>query len=208
MKAGDRNDPGDLELGRVVATLALDRLLQNGNLNVRQRDQLWRALLRTAEARAWVLIPGTPSDRVTKAAQDLAALAEAGAQSMKKEIAAEIAAKNGEMQQLEEVVRAVQEMAASEKTIYPTEIEYSHTARQGSQSLVTKTDALMLSDTAEAENAAATMEKRMGEWARLRDQMLEELAHRQHQIEETRRSLSGFVDASRKLLGEVFEVLV
>jgi hypothetical protein len=48
----------------------------------------------------------------------------------------------------------------------------------------------------------------MGEWARLRDQMLEELAHRQHQIEETRRSLSGFVDASRKLLGEVFEVLV
>jgi hypothetical protein len=208
VKAGDRNDPGALELGRVVAALARDRLLQNGNLNVRQRDQLRRALLRGGEARAWALIPGTPSDRVTKAAQDLAALAEAGALSMKKDVAAEIAAKNGEMQQLEEVARAVQEMAASGKTVYPTEIEYSHTARQGSQSLVTKTDALRLGDTAEAESAAATLERRMGEWARLRDQMLEELAHRQHQIEETRQSLSGFVDASRTLLGEVFEVLV
>jgi hypothetical protein len=208
VRADDVQDPEALELGRAVAMLALERMRQNGSLNVRQRDQLRRALAGIAEARGWVLIPGATTDRVTKAAEDLAVLAEAGARSLKSDVADEVAAKNDELKQLQKVARAVQKMAAGERTTYPAEIEYSHTARQGSQNLVTKTDTLTLADTAEAQNAAATLEKSMEGWARLRDQMLEELAHRQQQIEQTRRNLSGFVDASRTLVGEVLEVLV
>lgn len=202
------DDPEVLELGRAVAMLALERTRQNDTLNVRQRDQLRRAVAQIAEVRSWVLIPGATNDRVTKAAEDLAVLAEAGALSLKSDVADEVAAKNDELKQLREVARTVQKMATSERTTYPAEIEYSHTARQGSQDLVTKTDTLTLTDSAEAQSAAATLEKSMEGWARLRDQMLEELADRQHQIEETRRGLSSFVDASRTLVGEVLAVLV
>jgi len=201
-------DPEVLELGRKVAMLALERTRQNGSLNVRQRDQLRRALVRAAEARGWALLPDGTTDRVTKATQDLAILAEAGALSLKSDVADEVAAKNNELKQLQEVARSIQKMATSARTSYPAEIEYSHTARQGSQNLVTKTQTLTLSDSAEAQSAAATLEKSMEGWARLRDQMLEELAHRQHQIEQTRQSLSGFLDASRPLVGEVLSVLV
>ncbi len=201
-------DPEVLELGRKVAMLALERTRQDGSLNVRQRDQLRRALVRTAEARGWILFPEGTADRVTKASEDLAIVAEAGALSLKSDVANEVAAKNNELKQLQEVARAVQKMAASPQTSYPAEIEYSHTARQGSQNLVTKIETLTLSDTAEAQVAAATLEKSMESWAKLRDQMLEELEHRQHQIEQTRRSLSRFVEASRTLVGEVLAVLV
>ncbi len=188
--------------------LALERMQQDGSLNVRQRDQLRRALVRTAEARGWVLIPDNTADRVGEAAQDLAILAEAGALSLKSDLGEEVAAKNNELKQLREVVQTVQKMAASARTSYPAEIEFSHTARQGPQNLVTKTQTLTLSDTAEAQDAAATLERNMEGWAKLRDQMLEELEHRQHQIEQTRRSLSEFVEASRTLVGEVLAVLV
>jgi hypothetical protein len=207
VKPGDQ-DPEVLELGRKVAMLALERMRQDGSLNVRQRDLLRRALARTAEARGWVLIPDGTSDRVTRATQDLAVLAEAGALSLKSDLGEEVAAKNNELKQLREVAQAVQKMAASPRTSYPAEIEYSHTARQGPQNLVTKTETLTLSDTAEAQDAAATLEKNMEGWAKLRDQMLEDLEQRQHQIEQTRRSLSGFVEASRSLVGEVLAVLV
>jgi len=208
VKADEQQNPGVLELGRTVATLALDRIRQNGSLNVRQRDQLRRALARIAEARGWVLIPGPPSDCVTEATKDLAVLAEAGAQALRSDVAEEVAAKNDELKQLREVAQALQEMASSERTTYPAEIEYSHTARQGSQNLVTKTDTLTLSDTAEAHSAAATLERSMEGWAKLRDQMLEQLGHRQRQIERMHQSLSGFVDSSRTLVSEVLEVLV
>lgn len=208
MKAGAQQDPEVLELGRTVATLALERMQQNGKLNVRQRDLLRRALAQMAEARNWVLLPGATTDRLTRATQDLADLAEAGALSLKSDVDDEVAAKNDELRQLEEVARTVQKMAASERTVYPAEIEYSRTARQGTQNLVTKTDTLTLSDNAEAQSAVGTLEKSMERWSRLRDQMLEELLHRQELMEQSRRSLSEFVDASRPLVGEVLSVLV
>lgn len=203
-----QQDPEVLELGRKVALLALERTRQDGSLNVRQRDQLRRALAQAAEARGWVLIPDGTADRVTRATQDLAMLAEAGALALMSDLGEEVAAKNDELNRLREVAQAVQSMAASERTSYPAEIEYSHTARQGSQNLVTKTETLTLSDSAEAQDAAASLERKMEGWAKLRDQMLEELARREHQIEQTRRSLSGFVEASRSLVGEVLAVLV
>lgn len=198
-------DPEVLELGRKVALLALERTRQNGRLNVRQRDQLRRAFARTAEARSWVLIP---DDDVAKATHDLAGLAEAGVRSLTNDLETEVAAKNKEMKQLQDVARSVRKMAMSAQTSYPAEVEYSHTARQGSQNLVTKIETLTLSDAAEAEAAAATLEKSMESWERLRNQMLEELKHRQQQIELARQSLPSFLDAYQGLVGEVLAVLV
>jgi hypothetical protein len=98
-------------------------------------------------------------------------------------------------------------LAADAKTEYPAEVEYSHTARDGLRRLVTKTEALTLADADEATSAAATLEKRLEGYAKLRDQMLEELEERQRQIDEMRDGLSGFVAASNRLVVEVLATL-
>lgn len=201
-------DPELRELGRELASLALDRARQDGCLNVRQREQLRRALSRAAEARDWILIAGTATERITAATRDLAVLAEAGARSLGSDVADLIASKNGEMKQLRQVAQSVQKLAMDASAAYPTEVEYSHTARHGSQSFVTKTQTLTLTNADEAHGAVASLEKSMEGWTRLKDNMLEDLEHRQHQVEQMRGSLSGFLDASRGLVGEVLAVLV
>lgn len=191
------------EVGRALASLALARMRQDGSLRVRQREQLRRALATAADAMGWVAIAGSTEDRVTRAKRDVAALADAGAHALERDLADEVAGKKSELEQLKDVARSVQKLAVDAGASYPTEVEYSHTARHGTRHLITKTETLTLSDADEAQNAAATLEKRMEGWAKLRDQMLEELKYKQGQIRDMKGTLSGFLDASQGLLGEV-----
>jgi uncharacterized protein YoxC len=195
------------EVGRKLASLALERLRQDGRLKVRQREQLRRTLATAANAMDWVLIAGSTADQVTRATSDITALADAGANSLERDLAEKVADKNGEMEQLKDVARSVQELAADADTSYPTEVEYSHTARHGSQQLVTKTETLTLGDADEAQDAAARLEKRMEGWERLRDQMLQELEHQRRQIDDMKATLSSFLDASQGLVREVLATL-
>jgi chromosome segregation ATPase len=195
------------EASRIVARLALDKLKQDGTLGVRQREQLRRAFSTAAEALDWDAIPGDKDDRVARATKDVAKLAAAGAHALEQDLAELLEEKKAEMEQLAEAHAAVMALAADAKTEYPAEVEYSHTARDGLRRLVTKTEALTLADADEATSAAATLEKRLEGYAKLRDQMLEELEERQRQIDEMRDGLSGFVAASNRLVVEVLATL-
>jgi len=195
------------EAGRIVARLALDKLKQDGTLGVRQREQLRRAFSTAAEALEWDAIPGDKADRVAAATSDVAALAAAGARALERDLEELLDEKKSEMEQLEEVHRAVQALAADEAAAYPAELEYSHTARDGLRRLVTKTETLSLCNAEEAASAAAQLEKRLEGFAKLRNQMLEELKEKQRQVGEMQHGLSGFVAASNRLVVEVLATL-
>lgn len=195
------------EAGRKLALLALEKLRQDGSLGVRQREQLRRALTTAADALDWDSIPGSRTDRVAAVTKHVAALAEAGAHSLEQDIASLLDDKKAEIAELEEVTRSVQELANDANAEYPTEVEYSHTARDGTRTLVTRTETLVLNDADEALSAAATLEKRRDGYAKLRDQMLEDLEHRQQQVGEMRHGLPGFVAWSNGVVLEVLATL-
>jgi hypothetical protein len=197
------NSPELNEVSRALASLALARMRQDGSLKVRQREQLRRALATAADAMGWVAMGGETPDRVKRATRDVTALADAGASALEGDLADEVAGKKSELEELERVTRSVQMLAMDAHASFPAEVEFSHTARHGTRHLVTKTETLTLSDADEAQNAVATLEKRMESWAKLRDQMLEELKDKQRQIQDMKATLASFVDASQGLVGEV-----
>jgi len=195
------------DAGRKLAQLALEKLRQDGSLGVRQREQLRRALTTAADALDWDSIPGSRTDRVAAVTRHVAALAEAGADSLEQDIADLLDDKKAEIAELEKVARAVRKLASDEGASFPAEVEYSHTARDGTRTLVTRTETLVLGDADEALSAAATLEKRLEGYAKLRDQMLEDLERRQEQVGEMRHGLSGFVAWSNVVVLEVLATL-
>jgi hypothetical protein len=202
------NDSPELnETARQLASLALEMLQQDGTLAVRQREQVRRALVLAADALQWSAIPGSRTDRMAAAKKDVAALAEAGAYSLERDIADLLHEKKSEIRQLEQIAKSVHAMATAPDASYPAEVEYSHTARDGSRSLVTRTKTLVMGDADEAFSAAASLEKRMEGSAKLRDLMLVELKQRRHQVRQMRRGLPGFVEWSNGLVAEVLSSL-
>ncbi len=194
------------DVSRALATLALARMKQDGSLRVRQREQLRRALTTAGTRLGWVTLRGGLTERVQCATKDVAALAGAGAEALEGTLAAAVADKKREIVELGRVAASIQSMADDDAS-FPAEIEYSHTARSGTKLLVTKTETLTLGDRDEALNTAALLEKRIGGWEKLRDQMLVDLKDRQRQLRALKGTLSGFVDSSRGLVGEVLATL-
>lgn len=195
------------DVSKALASLALARMKQDGSLRVRQREQLRRALAKAGDGLGWVTLRGGLVDRVKRATKDVTALADAGTQALEGELAAAVADKKREIAELSQVAASVQSLATDAEASFPAEVEYSHTARTGTRLLITKTETLTLADRDEALSAAATLEKRIEGWAKLRDQMLEELKDRQRQLRELKGTLSGFVDSSQGLVGEVLATL-
>lgn len=195
------------DVSKALASLALARMKQDGSLRVRQREQLRRALTTAGDRLGWVTLRGGLTDRVKRATKDVTRLADAGTQALEGELAAAVADKKREIAQLSKVAASVQSMADDDDASFPAEIEYSHTARTGTKLLVTRTETLTLSDRDEALNTAAMLEKRIEGWEKLRDQMLVDLKDRQRQLRALKDSLSGFVDSSKGLVGEVLATL-
>ncbi|MEX1257157.1 MAG: hypothetical protein WEG36_06020 [Gemmatimonadota bacterium] len=195
--------PELIETARTLASLALQRLHQDGTLRVRQGEQLRRALATAATALRWDSIPGSKDDRVAAATKDVAELADAGAQLLERDLVDQLTGKKGEVLQIKKVAKSVHKLAANSAVSYPTEVEYSHTMRSGQRGLVTKTETLTLNDAAEALNAAATLEKRLVGLEKLRDEMIKELKDRQRQVKEMRQGLPGFVRSSNGILAEL-----
>ena len=195
------------EAAREIATLAVARAKQGGHLKVRQREQLRRALARVAEARGWGSMAASAPDPVRNAAKDGARLTQKGTAALATELTDELAQKKTEMSRLERAAKAIRKMADDSKAPYPTEVSYSHTARDSSESLITKTEELTLNDADEAQEAAQTIERRMETWGKLREQMIAELKQRQKQLEEMKRDLATFVESTEGLLHEVLATL-
>jgi hypothetical protein len=202
------DNPELRETARTLASLALEKNRQGGSLRVRQSEQLRRALVTAAATLGWDLMPDSREDRVAAATRDVAELADAGAQLLESDLADQLTGKKDELLQIKRVAESVHELAADSTVSYPTEVEYSHTSRNGLGHLVTKVATLTLNDAMEAQNAAETLERRLVGFEKLRDQMVGELKERQRQVSVMRRGLPGFVESSSGLVVELLALSI
>lgn len=202
-------DKPELEaVSRKMASLAVQKARQEGALKVRQREQLRRALATAAEELGWDLIPGDKSDRVAAVTRDMTQLADAGAKSLERDLVGLLDDKKNELKELKKVVKSVNALASDKKAEFPAEIDISLTARNGTRGLFTKTETLTVNDADEALGAAAKLEKRLDNVAKLRDEMLVELKAKLRQITEVRRDADKFVEASNPIVLDVLATLV
>ncbi len=194
-------------LGRQVAALALIRTSQGGRLNVRQKEELRRALAEAGDALRWAEITIGSEDPVAVISDDLTKVTRSGVRVIEREVESELKSKKKEMKQLEAVVAKARKLAEAKNPKLPTEIVYSHTARAAAQGLITKTETVTITAPEEAGSAADSIEKSFNRWEGLRDQMVEELERKQDQLEVVRANLSEFVKAQRTMLREVMAIL-
>jgi hypothetical protein len=194
-------------IARQVTSLALVRIKQGGRLNVRQREDLRRALARAGEKLGWGMTAAHSEDPLGAVTKTVKRMVRSGARSLKREVAEDLTEKKREEKQLEKVIEEIRSLAEDESTDYPVEVTYSHTGRDASSGLVTKTETLTFTDADEALQAAKKIEKRMGRWAKLRSQMVDDLKQRQNRVGEVTSNLSEFVDSSRPLLRDIIVTL-
>jgi hypothetical protein len=185
-----------------LASLAKAWVEQDRELRVRQREELRRALNRIAELRAWIPSEANPS---ASAIQDLEDFTQTGLRLIQEELRGELSKKKKEVVRLKEVGETLKELAEDDGWEDPVEVSYSHTVRQA-DGLVTQTQTLTVVDTEEAEEAAATFEKKLGNWEKLRSQMQEELEDRKRQLKEVTSSVSAFAAASSGVIAEVLTI--
>lgn len=194
-------------IAREVTSLALVRLKQGGRLNVRQREDLRRALASAGEQLEWGMTAAHSDDPVAAVTSTVKRLVRSGARSLKREVAEDLTEKKREEKQLEKVIEQIRSLAADSSVEYPVEISYTHTARDAASGLVTKTETLIFENADEALQAAKKIEKRMGRWSKLRTQMLDDLKQRQKRVGDVTSNLSEFVDSSRGLLRDIIVTL-
>lgn len=194
------------EIARTLASLALERDRQRGSLKVRQHEYLRRALGRAASAFRWELVQGSSAERMAAATKDVTELADAGACLLDSDLADLVASKREEIRQIQKVTESIRDLAGSADTHYPTEVGYSHTARDANGNFVTRTTTLSLSNADNAYGSAATLGKRMEGLEKLRDLMLEDLKDKRVQVRTMRRGLPQFIEFSAGSLGYVLSL--
>jgi len=194
-------------IARQVTALAIVRLKQGGRLNVRQREDLRRALAEAGEKLGWGMTAAHSDDPVAAVNKTVKRMLRSGARSLKREVADDLSEKKREEARLEDVIERIRELAADPEVEYPVEISYSHTARDAASGLVTKTETLTFENADEALQAAKGIEKRMSRWAKLRVQMVDDLKQRQKRVGEISGNLSEFVDSSQGLLKDIIVTL-
>lgn len=195
------------ETARDLTVLGLTRLKQAGRLNVRQREQVRRALARAGDALGWAAIAATSEDPAAEIRTDVEKVIADGSRSLKRELATTVAAKESEISGLEEVAASARALSEAKDPSFPAEITYSHTVRDVTRGLITNTETLTVSDAAEAEGAAASIEKNLSRWDRLRTKMLQELEERQGLVNQLSRDRADFVDSVEDLVPEVLVTL-
>ena len=202
--------PDSQEMGQVardLASLAFARMQQEGELLVRQQEQLRRALAATGRSLGWAGRAAHNADWEADVNKDVLRIARNGARSLTRDLAAQEASKKKEMVRLKDIAAATEKMAENPDTVYPTEITYLHTARDSVRDLVTKTEERVVNDADEAMGVVRTIEKNLARWEGLRDEMVIELKERQQEVAAMQRNLSSFVKSLQSLLEEVLVTL-
>ena len=190
-------------IGRKLAAMALAWVKQDGQLGVRQKEKIRRALSAAAEALNWAVIHDDPYET---AAKDVVKLTNAGAKALAKDLADELVSKKAEMTQLKKAAAALVKLSEKGDFTDPIEFTYTRTAREA-HGLGTKTEVLTLLDADEALNGAAVIEKKTPSWEKLRDLMLEALKKEQKLIAVTKDRVPEFVDSTKGTVKEVFATL-
>ena len=191
------------EIARALTTLGLVHVEQDGILNVRQREELRRALAEAGEALAWDVKSATSADPMPDVVKDLKKLVKAGAKTLKAEVAAELKKKNSEERKLEKTVEVLTTLSEKSEKAFPAEISYSHTARDITQGFFTKTEEVVLEDVSQTKETLATVEKSLNRWGKLRVQMHEELQQTDKRLKVLVSDLEPFVISSRRLIDEL-----
>ena len=186
-----------------LATLAMAWMEQDRQLRVRQREELRRALATAADFRGWA---ATGADPMASAIKDVKSLTKAGSHFLAKDLEKELEDKKNEVLQLQKVADSMNRLADTESWENPVEVSYSHTVREG-DGLGTRTQTLTLVDAGEARDAAATIEKKLVNWEKLRVLMLEDLKQRRRQVDEMEEGIAAFAESSRGVVDDVLAIL-
>ncbi len=190
-----------------MADLALTRTTQGGRLNVRQRESLRRALIEAGTALLWNEMALRGENSLDVIADDLAKLTKSGVRVIEREIEDELKMKRSELKQLQKVADQARKVAEAKDPKLPTEITYLHTARAAAQGLITKEVVVEVTTKDEAQSCADGIEKSLGRWENLRDQMVDELKKKNAQLSTLNDSIADFVQAQRSLIREVVAIL-
>lgn len=191
------------EVARKLASLAVTRQRQDGQLNVRQGEQLRRALAIAGDTLGWAM----SGDPAVEASKDVVKMVKSGVRSLTADLAEELRNKKIEMMQLEEAASSFRELASDTDASYPTELVYLHTARGASQDLVTLTETITVTNAQEAQGVADKIGKSTPNWDKLREQMIVDLKQQQRQLDKIMRTTSDFVEYLQELLKEVIVTL-
>ena len=191
------------DIARALTTLGLVHVEQDGLLNVRQTEELRRALAEAGEALAWDVKSATSANPMPDVVKDLKKLLKAGAKTIKAEVAIELKKKGSEERKLEKTVEMLTKLSEKSEKAFPAEISYSHTARDITQGFFTKTEEIVLEDVSQTKETLATVEKSLNRWGKLRVQMHEELQQTDKRLKVLVSDLEPFVISSRRLIDEL-----
>ena len=191
------------DIARALTTLGLVHVEQDGLLNVRQTEELRRALAEAGEALAWDVKSATSANPMPDVVKDLKKLLKAGAKTLKAEVAIELKKKGSEERKLEKTVEMLTKLSEKSEKAFPAEISYSHTARDITQGFFTKTEEIVLEDVSQTKETLATVEKSLNRWGKLRVQMHEELQQTDKRLKVLVSDLEPFVISSRRLIDEL-----
>jgi len=186
-----------------LASLGLVRIDQGSALNVRRSDLLRRALAEAGQPLRWADVAAHSDDPVGVAAKDVKKLVRSGAISLGRSVSEELVEKEHQYVRLTELVTTLDDLAEDPKGEYPAEVTYTRTARSPGEGFVVKTETLLLNDSVEAARAARKIEKSLPSWARLRDEVSDDLRRKQDTLKELSGSLSDLVESWRGVLQEV-----
>ena len=194
-------------VSRRFAELALAKLEQHGQLNVRQREQLRRGLATAGEELDWAHTAAEEDDPLASIAKVMLRLSRNGARALRKELDEELATKKKETKALQKFAAQLIKMSESKKTEYPLILSYDYTARDASQKYVTKTEELELNEASECVSTAEGMERSAPNREKLTNLMIGELKAKQVRHDEMYAGLPDFVKSSHQLIREVLATL-
>ncbi len=186
-----------------LASLALEWMEQARQLNVRQREELRRALAHAASFRGWL---GRSDDTVQAALKDVSALARAGSKHMADEVERELAEKKTESRRLEKALAAVVRQVDEGSWDEPVEITVAYSCREGSR-YATHEETLTLQNEDEAREAAQLLEKKVVSSEKIRLLMIQELKLRRQRLREMHEAIGDFAEDATKLVREVLAVM-
>ncbi len=193
---------------RDIAALAIAKFEQEGQLNVRQGEQLRRALASAAEELGWNELALGTDEPVREIRKIVLRLTRNGAKAIAKDLEGELAVKKKETKELAKFAASLHKMAASSKTEYPLMLQYDYTARDASKNLVTRTEELELNEASEVTSAAEGMERSTPSRQKLTDAKIVEIKATQARVAEVTKGLPEFTATLDTLIEEVLATLV
>ncbi len=190
-------------MAQSLAQLGLRRIKKGQPLNVRRREKVRRTIAEAADALGWAETAALSDHPGQVAAKDVTKIVKSGVRSLRRELDKEIAAVENEPKRLQKLLARLHKLAEDSKAKYPIEITYTRGAKSPTEVFVTKTETLELESAQDALDAAASIERSLPRWEKLRGEMLDELNDTRERLGDLSRSVPEVVDEWQSLVDDV-----